>query len=347
MILLTLGLVSAADAPLAPRPVTLPKAAVSLQTALDDLRAQSGNAVGDLRAVKTNPSLHLRRTKGSFWPLLDEIGRSSGIGFSAYAAEGVALVDAPYRAVPTSYSGLFRLALKRIAASLDFEIKTHLLHVTLDVTWEPRFQPFYLEARNLSATYPGRTVEIKEQGQLAVAGRGATELELRLPAPERGAARISVLEGTLAVIGPTRMLEFRFDKLAPLAAKDEPRQQTQDGVTVRLTRLVAGQGHWSVDVLIENPPGAPVFESFQSWLDNNKIALVREERGKTITWTPEPSEEQQLGQLTARRAQIRYHFPLEAGKKRGQLGDWTLTYRTPGRIVQVEVPFQFKDVPLP
>ncbi len=143
------------------------------------------------------------------------------------------------------------------------------------------------------------------------------------------------------------MLDFTFPKLAPITPDQKPIEQTQDGVTVKLTQLVAGRERWSIDVLIENPPGGPTFESYQSWLDNNKIALVRDENGKKVVWAPDATEEQQLGQVTAERAKIRYHFPIESGKRPGSLADWTLQYRTPGRIVQIEAPFEFRDVPLP
>lgn len=339
---------------LAPRTATIK--AMTLQGALKELQTQTGNQVHDRRANRTDPMLALSRGNGPFWPLLDTIGQSTGIGFTPYGPDGtVALVDAPYRAVPIAYSGLFRLALKRIALSHDFESMTHSCHVTLDVAWEPHFRPFYLDTGTLTATYAPdakgktRTEKVSQRGQQPIAGRGATELEVRFPAPERTSPRIDRLEGSLSVLGPTRMLDFSFDRLAPLTVDQRPREAMQDGVKVSLTRVVAGRERWSFDVLIENPPGGPVLESYQSWLDNNRLALVHEANGKRLVWTSDPNEEQQLGQVTARRAAVRYHFPIESGKRlpMGGLSAWSLHYRTPARLVQLAVPFTFRDVPLP
>jgi hypothetical protein len=347
--LATASTLGQSDDSLQPKTARLTDSSLTLRQALDQLRVQTGNRVRDLRSTPADVPVKLKTTEGHFWPLLDEIAQASGIGLTTYGPDGsIALVDAAYRPLPVTYSGLFRITCKRVATSVDFETKAHLLHGSLDVAWEPRFQPFYLDLRALTATYPdGKQVTNNEHGAVMVAGRSATELDVRLPAPSREATRIERLSGRLTVIGPIKMLDFRFSKLEPIRTKDEARQATEDGVTVRLTRLMAGRDRWSVDVQIENPPGGPVFESYQSWLDNNRIELVRKDEGKELVWTPAPSEEQQLGQLTARQAHIRYHFPIESGKNVGKLGDWTLRYRTPGRIVQFDVPFELKDLPLP
>lgn len=327
-----------------PRSATL-EGPLSLDEALSRLRAQTGNSVGDLRSQKTNPTLALPRSAGHFWPLLDAIGKASGIGFTPYGNDGVALVDTPYQAVPTAYSGLFRLSLKGVTTSLNFDTRAHFCHLALDVAWEPHLQPFYLDPGTVDVSYGGQKQSVNVRGQVSVAGRTATEIDLRLPAPPRSTPRIASLEGRLAVIAPSRLLDFSFDKLAPIAKGAKPRQLTEDGVTVSLNRLSAARDRWSVEVKIENPPGGPAFETFQSWLDNNKIWLERQENGKTIVWPHDPAEEQ-VQQVTARRAQVSYHFPL--GERRpGNLADWTLRYRTPARIVQLDVPFKLEDIQLP
>src|SRR5439155_6624548 len=122
----------------------------------------------------------------------------------------------------------------------------------------------------------------------------------------------------LRVIGPSKMLDFTFDKLSPSKKSDEARSQTRDGVKVTLTGVKIGTERWSVDVLIENPPGGVAFESFQTstWLENNRIALVvGDER-----WVPERDAEESLAPLTAARAHIRYYFTLK--NRKTALGDW-------------------------
>ena len=46
---------------------------------------------------------------------------------------------------------------------------------------------------------------------------------------------------------------------------------------------------------------------------------------------------------------IRYRFNDESDKKLilGKFSDWKLVYRVPGKLVELPIPFEFKDVPLP
>src|SRR5262249_56345253 len=88
---------------------------------------------------------------------------------------------------------------------------------------------------------------------------------LHRPGPGRSSAKIDSVKGSLRVIGPTKMLTFVFDSKTAMLE--------QEGVKVTLKRPT--RDPWSVDVYIENPPGGPKFESYQSWLDNNTIHLEK------------------------------------------------------------------------
>ena len=57
---------------------------------------------------------------------------------------GVAIGDITYRPLQTSYSSVFRFAVKRLVVTRDEEAQAHTCHVTLDIAWEPRVQPLYL-----------------------------------------------------------------------------------------------------------------------------------------------------------------------------------------------------------
>ena len=48
-------------------------------------------------------------------------------------------------------------------------------------------------------------------------------------------------------------------------------------------------------------------------------------------------------------ASIRYRFEEDKNKEftLGKPGDWKLIYYTPEKIVEMTIPFEFKDVPLP
>src|SRR5207249_3458288 len=94
--------------------------------------------------------------------------------------------------------------------------------------------------------------------------------------PRRAANALGLLKGDLSVIGPGKMLVFTFDKLAKVDRQTPAEKvpaKTQDGVTVKLREFTTEADVWTVGFLLEYPPGGPDFESFESWLVNNKAFL--------------------------------------------------------------------------
>jgi hypothetical protein len=142
------------------------------------------------------------------------------------------------------------------------------------------------------------------------------------------------------------MLTFAFPHLKALKKGEAPIEQVREGVRVSLAQVKTASRLWSVEVHIENPPGNPPFESYQSWLNNNRIWLQQGKSAELKTWLPEIGDER-VDRETTTNAEILYNFRIPPGQSKGALADWTLLYRTPGQIVDIEVPFALKDVPLP
>jgi hypothetical protein len=331
---------------LQPRPVIFPKNSVLLSDTLTQVQEQTGNRVADRRLAKNNPRLQFDRTKATFWQAIEAIAKAADARISLYQPDGViALVDGPYRPAPVSYQGVFRVAVKRLELARDLETGHHSCVASLEAAWEPWFQPFYLEAGPSTFAFPkddqGRElkVNVPGRGQMAVAGKSALEVEFRVPAPKRSVPGIDQLKGVFKVIGPSKMLKFTFD----LEPAKKPSRKVQEGVAVSLSRIATSASRWSFDIIIENPPGGPKFESYQSWLDNNQIYLEKKGNERQVV-SPNSTDEEPLGNVTAAWAGIRYHF---TNPPSGKFEDWRLVYRTPGKIVEVAVPFDFKDLPLP
>lgn len=334
--------VARATKELEPRLLTLPLGQHTVTDFLAALEKQTGNLVVDRRGQKNPANVTLQFNKVPFWQALDMFCTAAGCTYSAYGSEGgVALIDGGKRSPHVSYQGIMRAAVKRIAVAHDLDTGTATCTVHLDVAWEPRFQPFYLSVGAVQAAYvpAGAAQELKVQapgrGQLPVAGRAASEIELLLAAPPRQSPAIASLDGMLKFLGPSKMLTFRFPALKANAELE------QEEVTVRVLNVKEGLDRWRIDVQIDNPEGTPAFETYQSWLDNNRIELARGDGGKRQVWLPEPNEEIDEN---PRRARIRYSFAATPGK--GKAADWTLVYRTPGRMVELTVPYSFKNVPL-
>jgi hypothetical protein len=328
---------------LVPRTCTLPNE-ISLQKALAELAKQTGNTVTDRRrGEKTDPVLKLAVQKATFWQALEAIAQAADLRVSLYQRDGqIALVDGPYRVLPVSFSGLFRTTVKGLRAVEDLENDLHFTVVQLEVTWEPRFQPFLIETRPEALVVEddqGHPLKVSEggKGQASVSNRAAMDIELRLPAVPRSVAKIGLLKGNLGIIGPSKMLTFTFDKLA------KGQKQKQEDVTVTLSEFTMDQDRWTVGIVLDYPAGGPKFESFQSWLANNRIVLDK----PGVQPFPANGGSDEVASPDGTHAVLHYHFVEANGRKLGKPEDWKLIYRTPGKIVALPVAFEFKDVRLP
>jgi len=339
---------------LLPRPITLNAERLPLSNALAELARQTGNHVADRRQTKTDPGLKLDLNHSTFWPALEAIAKAAGCGISTYQPDGkVALVDGSLPSVTTVYQGIVRVFIVGIAVSRDDKAGTHVGTVTLDIAWEPRFEPLYLEVGPVQATFAldnkavASRCALPGQGKISVAGKSALEVPIPLPAPMRSSAAIKTLEAHLQLTGPGKMLTFAFPNLnASTQGKDHIQRSGEEGVQVSLSGLKTASNRWSIEVLVENPRGNPVFESYQSWLGNNHIWLEKGEGPGRIVWPPRAGDEQ-VHIETATQAKIVYSFHIPPRQSKGLTTDWTLIYRTPGRIVEMAVPFAFKEIPLP
>jgi hypothetical protein len=331
---------------LAPRTMTLQDASIPLSKALAELARQTGTPVEDGRPAKDDdPKLKLDLNKATFWQALDAIAREADLRISPYEGKGViALREGPHQVMPVSYSGLFRVAARRIQATRDLGAEEgHTCTVFLEIAWEPRFQALFLDTKpdSLEATdEKGSALKVMEagEGRSAVSGRRAVEVPVRLEAPPRSATKLGLLKGSFAVLGPNRMLTFTFDDLAK-AGKDKPKK-TQQGVAVTLREFSTEPDLWTFGLLLEYPPDGPDFESFESWLVNNQARLEKD--GKSY-----PPAGDEIDSQTGHQALVKYRFAEEKGLVLGKPEGWKLVYQTPGSIIKVPVKFEFKDLPLP
>jgi hypothetical protein len=334
---------------LQPKTITLQQKEITVAKALEELARQTGNSVEDRRRIREDTKLKLDLKKATFWQALDAIAKEADARIYLYARGGaITLVDGPHQVTPVSYNGLFRVAVKQIDTTLMLEPEAHFCTIKLEVAWEPRFQPLFMETKPASLAArddKGHDLEIPQGGQgRAPVIRGlATEISLRLPAPRRSVLSLGLLKGQLTVVGPTRMLTFTFDNLKKIDDKESARKETQDGIGVTLRELTEDSCKvWAAGVLLEYPTEGPQFESFQSYLVNNESYLENKKDPKQRL--------QPIGQeserLTQTKSVMRYHF---AGAQGADLkfDDWKLVYRTPGKIVELPIPFEFKDLPLP
>jgi hypothetical protein len=322
-----------------------------LSAALKRLQAETGITMVDRRQDGSDHRVTLDRPGATFWQAVDALASQVKASLSLYQADGkVALIDAPYRALPLSLHGPFRVAFKRAATTLDLDAGTHICVVALEIAWEPRFLPIRLEAGSASlragtnASGQPFVAEVPGRGALQAKTGLAQEFELLFPAPDRQTKMVEELKGHFVVLTPVKMLTFQFKDLKAWG-KPGP-SKTQDGVQVTIDRIDVSKDRWIVDVVIDNPKAGPQFESHQmSWWLANHALYLEKGAGETVE-VLEP--ERLLGDLkvTSTEARIRYHF-LTKRANGVPLSAWRLVCRTPGRMVEVTVPYTFKDLRLP
>lgn len=335
-----------------PRLCTIQNQAIALSKALEELTKQTDIKVEDGRQnAADDPKLKLALNKATFWEALDAIAREADLQVNLFQKEGApALMDGPHRDVPTSYSGIFRIRATRISADRILEAgdQGHFLTVTLELAWEPRFRPLFLESKPDSFDIQddkGVSLKIPEQGsgRTPLAAHMVYHIPIRMEAPKRSANKLNLFKGSISVLGPGKMLLFSFDKLSKLEKGKTGPSQTQDGVTVQLRDFdIEGEKNdqrWTVGLTLEYPADSPDFESFEQWLVNNEAHMERLDKSKEIM-----KHAGYESDVREKKAVVRYYF---AEDNMGKPEDWKLIYRTPGQILRLPIQFEFKDLELP
>lgn len=316
-----------------------------LSKALQTVQGQTGIEVR--RGTEDDPTIKELKLKNvSFWQALDEIAKAADVRVSLYQRDGkIALVPGPYREVPTSYSGPFRITLKKLIALRDLETGAHGCLAKIEVAWQPPFQPFLLETQPETFSLKddkGLDQELppleKSAGYVGN-DRHAIEIDVALPALRRNVARIGLLKGSLKMIGSAKTLNFEFTELKK--AKKE-----QEGVNVEITNFDAKvnedkENFWTLEVRLKYPPST-IKESHQisDWLVRSRPELVRK---GGMRLRPNAGFDSDPESTT-----IRYRWVDDLPKLNlGKTSEWKFEYITPGPVIEVPIPFEFKDVPLP
>jgi hypothetical protein len=344
--LLLLTTTAAAGPPpeLAPKRVKLVEKSYDVADVLSAIKEQTDNPrLFDRRSAGAAGKVTIGFADLSFWEAVDRLAKELGARVSPFAEEGVTLVDGPRHVGKIAYAGICRAEIQTIDVRLDATTGGRTCAIEMEIAWEPRFEPLYLWLDEVAGSYgpdaAGKVQAFQRSARvLQPASRGAARVDVTLDGPERSVGKIEKMDVRVGFLGPTKMLRFAFEGPKKEDAK------SQSGVEVKIVEVNAKPKapRWTIKVLILNPEKTPNFESFQSWIDNNRIHLEKD--GALKTWSPK-SEDQQIDELSSRRAAIRYGF--DGAANRGDLSKWTLVLRTPGPIVEFALPFQFRDVPLP
>jgi hypothetical protein len=320
-----------------PKTVTLNKPDATLADVLGEFRKQTGLAA-DAPGLDASTPCPAAFHRTPFWSAVGQVAEKTGTRI-ALGKQGkeIALVKRTGPPAPSSVDGPFRVAVRLMQPRIDFETGKTFTEVTLDVHWEPRFPVFRIDSEPtvtaIADDKGSKLTPITAKAKTPPGGFLYTTT-VRIEGVPRSATKLTKLAGTFTVTASERMLPFAFDLGAKLPIVPPP----QEGVTAALKRFEKVDDRWEAELELTYPPGQPQFESFESWVTENRARLVAPNKAKSLDPTDYDVPEQ------GRRVVAVYRFP---GNALADRKGWTLVYDTPAPLVEFPVRFELRDIPLP
>ena len=312
------------------------------------LQEQTGNRIVDKRKdfgqEADDPSITLQLVDTPFWKALDEILDEAELTTYNYSGEksATSLIARPLGTMPrtdmAAYSGVFRFEPTQVEAIRDLRNPANrVLKLFVEVTWEPRLTPISLSQSLETLTLTdenGERIDLARGGAIGAdinAGMAATDLELPLVLPPRDVEKIAAMSGEIAVLVPGRVETFTFDNLGE--AKDV--EQNKASATVILQSVRKNNAIHEVRMVLRFDKAANALESHRGWVLNNEYYLL-DKNGKRIDHAGFQTTRQ-----TTNEVGFAFNFVVD------DIGECQFVYRTPAAVVQKNIPFVLKDIPLP
>lgn len=323
---------------------------IRLSEVLQQLQAQSGNRITDMRESlgvdTTNPALDLDLNDAPFFDAIDQVAEKAGLSVTAFTSDGsLGLMpqEVPAMKVDSAYVqrvGPFKVTLKQIESVRDFATGTSSANIQAEVAWEPRLRPMLLQLKADGMDIvddKGKKIEpdvMQESTDAALMPENpAIEINLNLKAPARSAEKIAKLKVKADVTVPAGHRIFKFPSLTKKNVKVK-----EGDLTVTLESAVVDEETWKVSVLVDIPAEGPGMDSYRQGLFNNRIWLQKADGSRF---------EHNGGFSNTQGGQGKIGFEYLFVDVPGKLGDYGLVYEAPSKVIIVPLEFEFKDVPLP
>jgi len=329
--------------------VTLHAEAMELSKILGAFQEQTGNKIIDARAQSglpvADPELKVDFEQTPFWQALDQVLDRARLTIYPFAEEkGIHVVVRPEghrpRSAQACYCGPFRIEAVRITAERNLrDPGKHALFVALEITWEPRLRPIYLEhaMSDVSAVDDqGNPLAVETQAaKLEVPIESdvmAKELRIPLALPPREVRQIASLKGAFTAVVPGRVEILRFGNLGDAKAV----QQRIAGATVTLDEVRKDSRIWEVRMRIRFDQPGEALQSHRTWIFENE-AYLEDPNKKRIEYGTFETTRQTKDELG-----VAYLF--RAGR---DLAGHAFVYKTPGLILPIQFHYELRDLKLP
>ena len=179
-------------------------------------------------------------------------------------------------------------------------------------------------------TYEPETPEVVLPGMVT---QTIPELEfpIRTALFDRQVEELKSVKGVVRAVLPGRIETFKFKDLA---TQPEGVSQTKAGATVTYLGTNKNEELWGVRISLKFDDENNALESHQSWVTENLVMLVDKDGNQNEPFA------QEVYLQSGKAVGIEYFFGENpAGND--------LVYRTPAAIVNLELPFNIKGIPLP
>jgi hypothetical protein len=336
--------------PLTPRTIKWEKPGGTLGEVVAALAKQSGGPQHGGVPIQVPPELakkpcNVRFKDTPFWDALQQAADRTGtrITLAEYGRKVVLVPRGASKDVAAT-SGAFRVVAHEVVAKSKLELGEIFHEVHMLMHWEPRLHVYRINKLKIDTVkdVPGSEIT-SEPAVVRILPSGATSgpaepVLVKVNGLTRSSERITALAGEFTVAATDRMLAFKFDPTQKL-----PVVQKDSGVTVTLRRVEKIDDTWEIEVELNYPPGQPVFESFEGewWLKDNRL-VVQSQDAKPFVITD--YEFRTRGNVVAIH---RYTEDAKKGLGAPNAKGWSVVYETPAPLVEMKVPFELKNIPLP
>ncbi len=283
-----------------------------------------------------------------FWDIVELISSETNLQIDPYGGEEGQLALSPSYSEATNdakaldltdVSGVMRFQVTRVDSTRSFN-NPQLSHgsVTLKMHWEPRIKPIAIDVPlnkfritdEFDKTYEPETPEVVLPGMVT---QTIPELEfpIRTALFDRQVEELKSVKGVVRAVLPGRIETFKFKDLA---TQPEGVSQTKAGATVTYLGTNKNEELWGVRISLKFDDENNALESHQSWVTENLVMLIDKDGNQNEPFA------QEVYLQSGKAVGIEYFFGENpAGND--------LVYRTPAAIVNLELPFNIKGIPLP
>ncbi|MBL8852997.1 MAG: hypothetical protein JNK57_03395 [Planctomycetaceae bacterium] len=311
---------------------------------LEIVRQQTNNTT--VAAIADERRLSVDWKGVSYWAAMDEVMDRLQLTFDADQSQGVMLspaVDRASRRTSASYHGAFRVSPTRLQYSRDLTSSLPpQLQFALQLEWEPKLRVIRLDlpldsVEILNPADPAVKQVVGGEGERVGFGvtneKSGARANFAWPNLDAWETKTVDVRGKFNLLVAGREETFRFENLK--SGLENKQTIDKSGIKVQLEEVSYDEHLMLLKIGIQFSDAKQSLESHLGWIYQNQIE-IRDREGQSHAYlTIESGGRREQG------LSLVYIFD-----RFDDLEGLQLIYRSPGILMESEVPFHLKDIPL-